>query len=133
MIFSRILPPGLFINLVLCIVFSGLPRSEVPAPDPADSDLGSFVEESFPFFAHVLDARKLGEEWPENNLTPRGIILHLGDGIHACFDTDLLRLALVWEEKKDGTFLMMNSMAAGSYSFRFPVTTRYPDIALVSH
>src|ERR1041384_2872708 len=57
---------------------------------------GDFVETNFPFFSSVLDARHLGQEWPSNNLTPRGIILNLGHGCWACFDTDLLRVSAIW-------------------------------------
>lgn len=77
------------------------------------SPWASFVEADFPFFGQVLDAREFGER--QDNLTPRGVILNLGNGVHACFDTDLLRLALVWKETEDGEWLTMNSMAAGSY------------------
>lgn len=77
------------------------------------SPWASFVESDFPFFGSVLDARDFGER--KDNLTPRGVILNLGNGVHACFDTDLLRLALVWKESEDGEWLTMNSMAAGSY------------------
>src|SRR5262245_12143381 len=37
-----------------------------------------FVETNFPFFSSVLDARDLGKDWPNDNLTPRGLILNLG-------------------------------------------------------
>jgi len=79
------------------------------------SDFAEFVEPEFPYFSTTFDARHLGKEWPTNNLTIRAIILDLGQGVHACFDTDLLRFALVWKENKDGEWLTMNSMSAGSY------------------
>ena len=79
------------------------------------SDFAEFVEPGFPYFSTTFDARHLGKEWPANNLTIRAIILDLGHGVHACFDTDLLRFALVWKESKDGEWLTMNSMSAGSY------------------
>lgn len=79
------------------------------------SDFAEFVEPGFPYFSTTFDARDLGKEWPANNLTPRGLILDLGQGVHACFDTDLLRFALVWKENKNGEWLTMNSMSAGSY------------------
>lgn len=79
------------------------------------SPFAEFVEPGFPFFSSTFDARDLGPEWPADNLTPRAIILDLGHGIHACFDTDLLRIALVWKESPDGEWLTMNSMASGSY------------------
>ncbi|HEY0455357.1 MAG TPA: DUF6797 domain-containing protein [Verrucomicrobiae bacterium] len=72
---------------------------------------GDFVEPNSPYFSSVLDARKLGAAWPSNNLTPRGIILNLGNKLWACFDLDLLRIAAVWE----GTGVTPVSMAQGSY------------------
>lgn len=79
------------------------------------SEFAEFVEPEFPYFSTTFDARELGGEWPMDNLTTRGIILDLGQGVHACFDTDLLRFALVWKENKEGEWLTMNSMSAGSY------------------
>ncbi|NNE94122.1 MAG: hypothetical protein HKN23_20945 [Verrucomicrobiales bacterium] len=80
-----------------------------------DSSWGSFVEDDFPFFSQTLDARELGDDWPKDNLTPRGLILKLGHGYFACFDTDLLRIALIWKENKDGEYLTMDGMGPGSY------------------
>ena len=71
------------------------------------SEFAEFIEPEFPYFSTTFDARELGKEWPANNLTPRGIILDLGQGVHACFDTDLLRFALVWKESKDGEWLWL--------------------------
>ncbi len=70
-----------------------------------------FVEPDFPFFSSVLDARGLGEGWPVDNLTPRGLILNLGHGLWACFDTDLLRVAAIW----NGAGVTPVGMAQGSY------------------
>jgi len=58
-----------------------------------------WVEPSFPFFSSVLDARVSGTASPLNNLTPRGLILNLGRGKWACFDTDLLRISAIWSGK----------------------------------
>ncbi len=55
-----------------------------------------FVEPDFPFYSSTLDARHLGPGWPTNNLTPRGVILNLGNDCWACFDTDLLRMSAIW-------------------------------------
>lgn len=55
-----------------------------------------FVETNFPFFSSVVDARTLGKEWPTNNLTPRGLILNFGHEGWACFDTELLRMSVIW-------------------------------------
>ncbi|HVV01296.1 MAG TPA: DUF6797 domain-containing protein, partial [Verrucomicrobiae bacterium] len=70
-----------------------------------------FVETNFPFFSSVLDARHLGKNWPKDNLTPRGIILNLGNHCWACFDTELLRLSAVWS----GNGVTPVSMAQISY------------------
>jgi Domain of unknown function (DUF6797) len=70
-----------------------------------------FVEPDFPFFSSVLDARKLGPDWPADNLTPRGLVLNLGQGAWACFDTDLLRMAGLWS----GSGVTPVSMSQGSY------------------
>ena len=80
-----------------------------------DSPWGSYIERDFPFFSHTLDARHLGGDWPKDNLTPRSIILKLGHGYYACFDTDLLRVALIWKENEDGEYLTMDAMSTGSY------------------
>lgn len=60
---------------------------------------GDFVETNFPFSSSILDARTLGDGLPSNNLTPRGLILNLGYGCWACFDTDLLRMSAMWTGK----------------------------------
>src|SRR5262245_39942394 len=52
-----------------------------------------FMETNFPFFSSTLDARKLGKELPGDNLTPRGLILNLGNDCWSCFDLDLLRMS----------------------------------------
>lgn len=80
-----------------------------------DSPFASYVESDFPFFGQTLDARDLGEDWPSDNLSPRGIILNLGHDHWACFDPDLLRIALVWKANDDGEYLTMTGMAPGSY------------------
>ena len=68
--------------------------------DPAATSLGGawadFVETNFPFFSSVLDARMTASVLATNNLTPRGLILNLGNSCWACFDTDLLRMSAVW-------------------------------------
>lgn len=98
------------------------PMPELPAQEKAhlelDSPFGSYVDPSFPFFGHTVDARDLGN-WSEgqlkDNLSPRGLVLRLDHGYWACFDPDLLRLALVWKETEDGEYLTMNGMGPGSY------------------
>ncbi len=86
-----------------------------PAPPPPPSRWGDFVEKDFPFFSSVLDARDVGEGFPKDNLTPRGIILNLGHNLWACFDTDLLRIACIWEGEEGKPPITPEALAPGSY------------------
>jgi len=61
------------------------------------SPWGDFAEANFPFVSSVIDARNVGEISSQDNLTPRGLVLNLGSGIWAGFDTDLLRVAAIWD------------------------------------
>lgn len=70
---------------------------------------GSWVENDFPFFSSILDARRAGVG--EHNLTPRGLVLNLGRECWACFDTDLLRVAALWR----GKGVTDKALAPGSY------------------
>jgi mono/diheme cytochrome c family protein len=79
-----------------------------PPPDP---NLPPWVEAGFPFFSSVLDARQAGPGFPANNLTPRGIVLNLGQDCWVCFDPDLLRVAAVWQ----GPGVSDRALAPGSY------------------
>ncbi|MCA1962523.1 MAG: c-type cytochrome [Prosthecobacter sp.] len=79
------------------------------------SPWGEWVEADFPFFSSVLDCRDLGEGFPKDNLTPRGLILNLGHNLWACFDTELLRLACIWEGVPGKPPITPNALAPGSY------------------
>lgn len=70
-----------------------------------------WVESDFPFFSSVLDAREIGQGFPSSNLTPRGIILNLGNDCWACFDTDLLRISAIWR----GNGVTPIALSPGSY------------------
>ena len=59
----------------------------------------------------MLDARNPALGSAADNLTPRGLILNLGHGCWACFDTDLLRMSAIWT----GRGLTPVSMSQGSY------------------
>ncbi len=87
------------------------PKDEAAKPAAVKSPWGDFVEKDFPFFSSVLDARRQGEGWPTNNLTPRGLILNLGHDCWACFDTDLLRVSALWT----GADVTSVAMSYGSY------------------
>ncbi len=79
------------------------------------SPWGEWVEADFPFFSSVLDCRDLGEGFPKDNLTPRGLILNLGHNLWACFDTDLLRIACIWESEPGKPPVSAAALAPGSY------------------
>lgn len=73
------------------------------------------MEIDFPFFSSVLDCREVGEGFPKDNLTPRGLILNLGHNFWACFDTDLLRISAVWEGEAGKPPVTPEALAPGSY------------------
>lgn len=77
----------------------------------AESPWADWIEPNFPFFSSVVDARKLQAKGPENNLTPRGLVLNLGHDCWVCFDVDLLRVAVIW----NGRGLSPKALATGSY------------------
>jgi len=97
--------------LVTALFLIWTATSSVAAEAKGKSPWGDFVEKDFPFFSSVLEARKLGEGWPTNNLTPRGLILNLGHDCWACFDTDLLRVSAIWT----GADVTPVAMSYGSY------------------
>lgn len=89
--------------------------AQKPATQATPSPWGEFVEKDFPFFSSVLDARDVGEGFPKDNLTPRGLILNLGHNLWACFDTDLLRIACIWEGEEGKPPVTPEALAPGSY------------------
>ncbi|MGV3662148.1 MAG: DUF6797 domain-containing protein [Prosthecobacter sp.] len=91
------------------------PAGGVKVDPKAPSPWGDFVEKDFPFFSSVLDAREVGEGFPKDNLTPRGIILNLGHNLWACFDTDLLRIAAIWQGEEGNPPVTPEALAPGSY------------------
>ena len=87
------------------------PRKRRAPPALPPSAWGDWIESDFPFFSSVLDARLAGTGLPENNLTPRGLVLNLGAGVWVGFDTDLLRVAGIWQ----GNAVTIRALAPGSY------------------
>jgi len=71
----------------------------------------AWVEPDAPFFSSVLDGSNAGPGFPKINLTPRGIVLKLGRDMWATFDTDLLRVAAIWQ----GDGVTPKALAPGSY------------------
>jgi cytochrome c2 len=78
---------------------------------PDSLELNPFVEPGFPFISTSIDARKLGNGFPADNMAGRTLALQLADSTYACFDTDLLRWSVAWT----GKFLPMVSLAQVSY------------------
>lgn len=77
----------------------------------SDSPYANFVEPDFPFITTTVHAKQLGPSHPADNLTVRGLALQLGNDVYACFDPDLLRMAVGWE----GDFVSLTTMAQVSY------------------
>jgi mono/diheme cytochrome c family protein len=100
----------------LLLAVSAPPRAssvfvEPPQPtSPAAARWADWVEPDFPFFSSVVDARAAGLGHADN-LSPRALVLNLGHGCWAAFDTDLLRVAAIW----NGKGLSANALAPGSY------------------
>jgi cytochrome c2 len=104
MFFRPFLPSILF---AWCLIASLLNAAEVDKPSP----WADWLEPDFPFFSSILDARDAGDNSPSNNLTPRGLILNLGNNCWACFDTDLLRVSAIWR----GDAVTPEALAQKSY------------------
>src|SRR5262245_5471100 len=81
----------------------------------APSPWTEWVEPEFPFFSSILDARQAGAGLQTNNLTPRGLVLNLGNNLWACFDTDLLRVAAIWQGEEGKPSVTPNALAPKSY------------------
>jgi len=71
-----------------------------------------FLDRGFPFLEATLDCRGLAPAGTRDNLTPRGIIMPLGEQVYVCFDTELLRVAAIWQ----GDFVTPHGMAMFSYN-----------------
>ncbi len=65
----------------------------------ADTKWAPWIEPEYPFFSSSLDLRDADPSSVPMNVTPRGLVLNLGHGCWACFDTELLRLSAVWTGK----------------------------------
>jgi hypothetical protein len=97
---------------VLTTLVSGSTQGLAPAaPLPDDTRWANWIEPGFPFFSSVLDASRAGGSFPARNLSPRTIVLNLGRGYWAGFDTDLLRIVAIWS----GTGVTPQALAPGSY------------------
>jgi mono/diheme cytochrome c family protein/glucose/arabinose dehydrogenase len=99
---------GLILVVALSSAISGRGWQQTAEPK---TDFAPWVEADFPFYSSVLDARTAGVALPKTNLSPRVIVLNLGDGLWAAFDPDLLRIAAMWR----GNGVTPKALAPGSY------------------
>ena len=93
------------------LVTPSLPVASGRGQGAKPSKWAAWIEPEFPFFSSVIDAGRAGPGFPTRNLTPRGLVLNLGGGYWAGFDTDLLRVAALWK----GNGLTPKALAPGSY------------------
>jgi hypothetical protein len=93
------------------LVLMGLPD---PASAATAADVGytTVLDPQLSFFEATLDARELAPQGTRENLVPRGIILPLGRDTFVCFDTELLRVAAIW----NGGSVTPHGMAMYSYA-----------------
>ncbi|WP_373494740.1 DUF6797 domain-containing protein [Aquiflexum sp.] len=97
---------------VLFLFFSGCTEEKlIEKVNFDDAEFADFVEPDFPFITTSLDARKLGAEFPDDNIAARVLAIKLGEDAYAAFDTDMLRWAVAWT----GDFMPMVTMAQISY------------------
>ena len=80
----------------------------------ADDPWAPFVEPNFPFFSSAFDLRPVDPNAVPANIAPRGLVLNLGQDCWACFDTDLLRVAAIWQ----GPAVSEDALAQLSYQNR---------------
>jgi cytochrome c2 len=104
------------VALTIPLTFSSSDPIAAPQPSPAKPSRAAvnwadWIEPEFPFFSSVLDARHAGPGFPTNNITPRGLVVNLGQGYWAAFDVDLLRVAALWR----GNAVTPSALAPGSY------------------
>ena len=119
---SRALTLILTLGLLACSDAADKPKKpskpkldDVATKASEGHEWAEWIEPNFPFFSSVLDARDVGEGFPKDNLTPRGLILNLGYNLWACFDTDLLRISCIWQGEEGQPPVTQNALAPGSY------------------
>ncbi len=71
----------------------------LPLPTFSAERYAPWVQPDFPFFGASLDLRSLDPAAQPHHVVPRALILNLGHASWACFDTELLRVAAIWQGK----------------------------------
>ncbi|WP_163381548.1 DUF6797 domain-containing protein [Cyclobacterium sp. SYSU L10401] len=112
--------------LILIAFLSSCGKEEIKITevDFEKEEFAGFVEAGFPFITTSVDARELGEGFPENNISARVLALQLGNEAYACFDTDMLRWTVAWT----GDFMPMVTMAQVSYDDFYNKGNQLPTI-----
>ncbi|MFT4546519.1 MAG: hypothetical protein ACI9UA_003937, partial [Pseudoalteromonas tetraodonis] len=101
----------LFLPALSFLLTIGIAEAKPDQKEGKQSEFAHFLEADFPFAEIVVDARSLGQGFPEDNLTPRGLVVRLGKDTYIAYDTDLCRVACAWK----GGFLTEESLATKSY------------------
>ena len=70
-----------------------------------------FLDTDFPFIEATVDMRGVAPAGTDDNLIPRAIVIPLEHDVFVCFDTELLRVAGIWQ----GGYLSPNGLAMLSY------------------
>ena len=82
---------------VVRLAAASLALALLPASAAAEEKYAPWTQPDFPFFGASLDLRAEQPDARPFAVVPRGLILNLGHGSWACFDTELLRLAALWQ------------------------------------
>jgi len=69
------------------------------------------LDAKFPFVEATVDLRELVPAGTDDNLIPRAVVLPLDEDVFVCFDTELLRVAGIWQ----GGYLTPQGLAMLSY------------------
>lgn len=104
------------------LLLAGLRAQKAPAE--TEGPFADFVEPGFPFIGSTVDARELGPGFSARNVTPRGVVLMLGDSTYATFDPDLLRMSVGWQ----GDFMSLTTMAQISYNDALNKNNQIPKV-----
>jgi glucose/arabinose dehydrogenase/mono/diheme cytochrome c family protein len=102
------------VGMIGCLVSATAKQADRAQPRQSAAAVrawADWVEPDFPFFSSVLDARRAAAGLAPDNLTPRALVVNVGRGCWAGFDTDLLRIAAIW----CGTGVTPKALAPGSY------------------
>ncbi len=103
------------LSCVLCAVtLTPLLDAEIPPHlGRADSPFYTDHRQSdFPFFETTLDVRNVAPRGNQDNLSPRAVVFRAAENFYVGFDTELLRIIVIWE----GDGVTANSMSDLSYA-----------------